>query len=241
VHALKMDLDRQRKWRKQRKSTGTRLIDRLAKALRQITLAALGLFGVGALAGWLRAPLPERLVYGSMIVGSLTFVFAGLGYLVANAWSNRLVGRRWLSFWSSWLGKGTAKLVGLGLNPKPLPAALERPRAALLPDSSGAAPNAHDEIEQVRELTETSMVRIASLLEDSKATRVREERQPTLQEAETEDTLGRQLVLMEALRERLLAVDATAADWDSLSVDLDAAREVCDAAQAVMEGQKEVE
>ncbi len=239
LHALNMDLDHQRE---QLASGWGRARDATATVWRRIAVFAVSLFSLGAVAaGAGGAGVPEGVVMGSMLFGALTTVAAG-GVLIWREWRrNQLEGYRWLRFWQSPLGAWTVKLAGVGLGPVPVEPELLEPEAArppLLAHPPGATSSELDDVRGVADRTEACIRRGRACLAASSATREREGRTTTPEELELEQTLERQLAVLEALLGKFLTVDAGTADPGSLTADLEAARAVCEAVEGLIEGRE---
>ena len=168
--------------------------------------------------------------------GTFTTVLAGGVLIWRERRRNELTGHRWLGFWQSRLGEWAVKLAGIGLGPVPLepePAGL-----ALPAEAHDAAPRELDQIEDVAGRSKSCVRRIRACLTASSATREREARTPTPEEVEFEQTLERQLAVLEALLGKFLPVDAAADPAGSLTADLEAARAVCEVVEGMIEGRE---
>ncbi|HLB37181.1 MAG TPA: serine/threonine-protein kinase [Gemmatimonadales bacterium] len=229
VHALHMDLDRQRE---QRAASWGRAMDTTATVTRRIVKVALGLFAFGGLAAVSGVDLPLRLVLGSMVVGALTMLFGGL--LLAGLESRRaeLSGHRWLGFWGSRLGGWTVKLAGMGLKRLPQgpePGALPFPAEAQLP-----APSELDQIWDVASRSESCIRRSRARLAAASASRERDGRTPTPEETDFEQRLEQRLAVLEALLDKFKAVETDSLEPGSLTVDLEAAEALYQAVDALI-------
>jgi hypothetical protein len=187
-----------------------------------------------------------------MTVGAFGSLVAGGVLVWRERRRNQLTGQRWLRFWQSKLGAWSVTLAGLGLprfpaERSPLDPLPEDPGRSPLPrpaEQRLAAPDPLDDLDDVLGRTESCIRRVRAHLALTSATREREGRAPALQEVESERTLERQVVALEALLARFIAVDLEAllarfiaVDTitgvpGSLTADLAAAREIC----AVVEG-----
>jgi hypothetical protein len=158
----------------------------------------------------------------------------------ATVWRrNELWGHRWLRFWQSRLGEWAAAVAGTGLGP--VAAELEPPEPAppVPPpgaEHAAALPSGRAGFQEVVERTQTCARRVRQHLAASSATRARAGRTPAAEEIALEQTLERQLAVLEALLEKFRSAGAATDGAGSLAADLEAAREVCEAAEALMEG-----
>jgi hypothetical protein len=203
------------------------------------------MFGVGAVLAAFRAPLPERVVLGSIVVGSFMTVIAG-AWVIGREWRrNRLWGRRWLRFWESRLGEWTEKLAGIGLGRIPSEPVLVDAGEALGPAPGRPQVEAGPAGAELRVLadfhaavnhTESWVRRGHAYLAASTATREREGRSATPEEVESEQTLQRHLVVLQAYLEKFLGADVALIEAGSFTADLQGAREVCAVVEGLMEG-----
>ncbi len=245
IQALNIDLDRQREEIVSRKGPVS-----FAKATwaRRVTGFCAGLFGLGTLAALLDVGLPGDLVGGGILIGAFGSALGGGVIAWRERWRNKLVGNRWLGFWQSRLGEWTAKLacVGLGLEPdafalQPQAVALDEPAdAARLPRPSGngrgAAPDLVQELSDVVGRTESCIGRIRARLDSRPAIRKPESR--SREELESEENLERQLEVLQSLLDKLRAADPITGVPGSFTADIEAAREVCEVVEAMIEGKE---
>ncbi len=237
VHALNMDLDRQRE---RLASRWGRVTDATATAVRRLTLLAGSVFGLGTLAAVLGAGLPAGLVFGGMIIGAFGTVLGGSILVWRERRRNELTGHRWLRFWRSRLGDWTAKLAGIGLGARlgalPLEPVAAEPEAARLPaaEGYGASPDPLHDLGDLVGRTESCISGIRARLAARPATGEPDDR--ALEDLESERTLERQLTVLEALLDRLREGDPITGVPGSLTVDLEAAREICEVVEALIEG-----
>jgi len=237
VHALHVDLDRQRE---RLASRWGRATDAAATAVRRVAAGAAGLLGLGTLAavsGW---DVPTGLVMGGIIVGTFGTLGAGGVLVLRERRRNELAGRRWLRFWQSRLGAWTARLAALGLPRAAEPTPTE-PEADRLPLPSGAYASPLGPLDQLDDIAgraESYVRRIRAVLAVSSATREREGRAAAPEEDQTEATLERQAEALEALLARFLAVDAITGVPGTLTADLEAAREICEMVEGLIEGKE---
>jgi len=237
VHALNMDLDRQRE---QLAARWGRVTDATATWVRRVTLFAASLFGLGTLAALLGAGLPAGLVFGGMIIGAFGTVLGGSILVWRERRRNELTGHRWLRFWRSRLGDWTAKLAGIGLGARlgalPLEPVAAEPEAARLPaaEGYGAAPDPLHDLGDLVGRTESCISGIRARLAARPATGEPDGR--ALEDLESERTLERQLAVLEALLDRLREGDPITGVPGSLTADLEAAREICDVVEGLIEG-----
>jgi hypothetical protein len=250
VHALSMHIGRQEE-DLELPPEGERLPDAKVIWVRRVVGAALAAVVLGGIAALLRLPLPPRLVYGSMSIGSLVFLFAGFALVGLHSRRNQIAGSRWRDFYRGPLGGWMLKLAGLKLrrgrrdfaDVELLPdeaADLEpEPRGAAVLTSSvpgeGALPRLvpsegegeGDELAHVVRRSRSCVRRGRAWLSASSSSRTSAGRAPTRQEEDFEGQLERQLARLEAIYARLRRVDAAKADARSLTADLEAARDVC--------------
>jgi hypothetical protein len=228
VHALNMDLDRQREQLGDRWGSAGGAGDATATVVRRVALAFGGLFGLGALGAVSGLDLPLGPVLGAMIVGAFGSLVAGGVLLWRERRRNQLTGRRWLTFFDSRLGAWTVELAGLGLGHVPWermpvasdPAGLSGPADA----ARGALPNPFDDYDDVVGRTESNIRRIRAHLA-----------LPAPDERVTVQTLEAQLAQLEALLDRLRRMDPITGVPGSLTLDLEAAREICEMVEALLE------
>lgn len=231
LHALRMDLDRQRE---ELAFPKDRPPDLLATWARRIAVCCFGLFALGAVAAVVAPSLPTTPVMASMSIGAFLGVFAGAVVMGRERQRNKLKGLRWLRFWDSRLGEWTAKLAGIGLGALPLEPGPAEP--LLLAEPHGAGPNDLDALPDVVHRTGACVRRGRACLAASSATREREARTPTPEELEFEQTLERQVAVLEVLLDKFLREDAATADPGSLTADLEAAQALCEAVDGLIEG-----
>ncbi|UCG87826.1 MAG: serine/threonine protein kinase [Gemmatimonadota bacterium] len=246
VRELNIDLDCQREQIVSRR--GRRVSFAKATWARRVTGFCAGLFGLGTLAALLDAGLPADLVGGGIIIGAFGSVLGGGVIVWRERWRNQLVGNRWLRFWESRLGGWTAKLagIGLGLGPgafqlQPEPVAAEEPaESAWLPRPSGngrgAFPDLVQELADLVGRTESCISSIHARLAAGPPTAEPEGR--SRRELESEETLQRQLAVLEALLDRLREADPITGVPDSLKADLEAAREICEVVEGLIAGKE---
>jgi len=219
VHALNMDLDRQREQLGDRWGPAGGAGDATATVVRRVALAFGGLFGLGALGAVSGLDLPLGPVLGAMIVGAFGSLLAGGVLLWRERRRNQLTGRRWLTFFDSRLGGWTVRLAGLGLGHVPLE------RVPVASDAArGALPNPFDDYENVVGRTESNIRRIRAHLA-----------LPAPDERVSVQTLEAQLAKLEALLDRLRRMDPITGVPGSLTLDLEAAREICEMVEALLE------
>ena len=218
----------------------------MTTVVRQLTLLAGSVFGLGTLAALLDLGFPAEPVLGGILLGAFGTVLGG-GLLVwLQRRANRLTGHRWLRFWGSRLGGWAARLAGIGLGPRPdalpaQPAALEEPaEATRLPRPSGngrgAAPDLVQDLTDLVDRTESCISRIHARLALRPETAEPQDRRP--EELESELALERQLAVLESLLDRLRVADPITGVPGSLTADLEAAREICEVVEALIEGKE---
>jgi hypothetical protein len=143
VRALAHDVERQREVLAFQFGKRASAIERVA---RWTAYAGLALFGVGAEAGMLFGGLPTGLVIGTMTGGAVAAIAGGAVAAHRHQRRHDVAGARWLRFWKSTLGRWTARVADLGLR---------QPARASLPDSpfteSAAAAAAQRLLEDVPE------------------------------------------------------------------------------------------
>jgi len=239
LHALNMDLDCQRerlaaRWGRARDATAT--------VLRRVAAAFGGLFGLGVLAAVSGADLPLGPVIGAMIVGAFGSLLAGGFLLWRERRRNELSGLRWLRFWDSRLGAWTVKLAGLGLGRvpvEPVPVAFDPTGQARPAEAArGALPNPFDDYDEVVGRTASNIRRVREHLAASSVTRRHEPRRAPASpdECKSAQILEDRLAMLEALLDRLRQVDPITGVPGSLTADLEAAREICEAVEGMLEG-----
>ena len=123
---------------------------------------------------------------------------------------NALWGHRWLGFWQSRLGEWAMKLAGIGLGRVRAEPELLEPAPSVLPlaaERADAAPSDLDDLGDVVHVTELCVRRGRARLAASSVSRARAGRTPRPEELEFEQTLERQLAVLEGLLERFQSVD----------------------------------
>jgi predicted Ser/Thr protein kinase len=241
VRALKIDLDRQTEELVSRRGP---VSVAKAKWARRVTGFCAILFGLGTLGALLHVPLLGDLVGGGIIIGAFGSVLGGGAVIRRERWRNQLTGNRWLGFWQSRLGEWTAKLAGIGLGLSPEAFLLQpvagKPETDRLPRPSGngrrASPVPLADYEDVVGRTESCISRIHARLAPGPASA--QPKRSALEDLESEGTLERQLTVLEALLDRLRQADPISGVPDSLTADLEAAREICEVVEALIAGKE---
>jgi serine/threonine protein kinase len=246
IRELNIDLDRQKEQIVSQKARPVSFAK--AKWARGVTGFCAGLFGLGTAAALLDVSFLGDLVGGGILIGAFGSALGGGVIIWRERWRNKLVGNRWLSFWKSRLGGWTARLacVGLEVEPdafllQPQAVALDAPAdAAQLPRPSGngrgAATDLVQELSDVVGRTESCITRVRARLDSRPEIRKPESR--SLEELESEEALERQLEVLETLRDKLRAADPITGVTGSFTADLEAAREVCEVVEAMIEGKE---
>ena len=109
------------------------------------------------------------------------------------------------------------------------------PRGAELPRP---APSDFEELPEVVHLTQSCVRRIRAWLTASSSSRSLQGRPPTPKEQNFERVLQDKLAVLEAMLGKLVEVDAGTAAAGSLTADLAAAREICDAVEGLIGGRE---
>lgn len=233
VQALAFDIERQKDELALRRD-GT--IGGRMSVLEWVTLSAFGLFGLGALAAMTGLNLPFRLVFGSISLGALTFLFAGALLWARKRERNKLSGVRWLRFFKSGFGEWAVRLLRVSLKRD---AELDAPAEPRLP--AGPARNGKSELEHVSEIvhvTDACAERLRQRLQLATASRTRDGRTATPEEQEFENTLQGTVAMLEAMGARLLAL--AEGGGGSLTGDIQVLREAREAVQYIIDARQEL-
>ena len=201
---------------------------KLATVLGRVMVVAWTVSVLGLLVAFISSDVPEDLILVTAAGGAVIGLRAGAGKVIADWYRTRLHNERWLKFWASDLGGWTVNLMGVGfrdrsLAPQPEPAALPAP--ATLPRLAG-----------VLERSDSCLRRGQERVDAVTAARAQAGRPATAEELEWTQTLVAKLVALKAWRERLQSLDVAGADPGSLTRDTDAAWDLCDVIDALIEG-----
>lgn len=227
VHALKMERDRQRQQLAERWGKAG---DGESKWARAFLKLSLGLLAVGTAAALIGITSPFRLVLGSIVAGAFGTAIAGGTVVVRERRLNQLWGNRWLKFWDSALGGWAVKLAAVGMGGL----GSGRDLAALHgPGSVKALPSVVD-------WAEVCARRGREYLTTSQAAREREQRAPTEEQVLRERTLEHHVLLLEVMVDRFAVPDPVTGVPGTLTEDLEAMRQACEAVEALIEGKKAV-
>jgi serine/threonine-protein kinase len=264
VRALQTDLDRQREELVFQFGRDASLTERVA---HWVTYGGFALFGLGTAAGVLLPAFGTGLAGGAMIAGAVTTVVAGA--VAGHRYQRRkdLTGERWLRFWKSRLGQWFTKLSGLGVKRLPGAGAPTYRQTELA--IGMAADRLFEDLPRVvrkslkdlpatvRRLeshAQTMRARIVALDAglaqmgshpghslDRGSERDKLARQLTLARDDARQRLGESVTALETIRLQLLRMHAGGTTMESLTADLSAARDVADAVDRLLVGQREVD
>jgi serine/threonine-protein kinase len=264
VHALRTDLDRQREELAFQFGRDASLTERVAHWL---TYGGLALFGLGAAMGMLSPAFGTGLTGTAMVAGGITTVVAGT--VAAHQYQRRkdLTGERWLRFWKSRVGQWFTKLAGLGVKRLPgagapayrqtelaigmaadrlfedLPKAARKGLKDLPPTVRRLEAHAQKMRARIVEL-DTSLAQLGGAANgggSGGSGRDRLARQFSQAREGARQRLAESVTALETIRLQLLRLHAGATSLESLTADLSAARDVADAVDRLLEGQRDVE
>lgn len=191
---------------------------------RWTAYAAFGLFSFGVAMG-ITGTFGTDLAVGTMLLGAVTTVIAGL--VAAHRYQRRrdLVGERWLRFWKSRMGEWAARLAGLGL----------KRTFENLPDAARKALEDLPDVLRRLELQTQGMRTWIAELDGTASAREVEVRDAAQQR------LAETVTAVETIRLQLLRLHDGTGTVESLTAELAAARKIGDAVDRLLEGRREVQ
>lgn len=175
-----------------------------------------------------------------ILAGGVTATAAGV--IAAHRYQRRkdLTGERWLWLWKGPFGRWLTRMAGLRLRRLPGGPAIYRPTEIAI---GMAADRLFEDLpkaarKSLRDLPPT----LRRLEAHARGLRERIERLPAGPARDLErQRLADTVTALETIRLQLLRMHAGATTMESLTADLSAARDVADAVERLLEGQKEVE
>lgn len=215
--------------------------------------AGLGLFGLGAALG-LTGTFGPELAVGTMLVGAVTTVLAGV--TAAHRYHRRrdLIGERWLRFWRSRLGTWVARLASLGLKRLPAdaaptyrhtPTAIGMAAERLYENLPEAARKVLEDLPHVVWRLESQTQRMRALVATLEASAASEPEASANQRLEARDAaqlrLAEGLTALESIRLQLIRLQSGTGTIEGVTADLAAAREIADAVDRLLEARREIQ
>jgi serine/threonine-protein kinase len=249
MQALRADLDRQREELAFQYGRDASPTERIA---HRAAYAGFGLFGVGAAMALLGTGGAD-LVVGTMSLGILTTVSAGV--VAGHRYQRRraLAGERWLKFWNSRVGAWAARLAGLGLKRLPAGAAPASRRTEtaiamaadrLFQELPQPARNALEDLPGVLNKMELQTLGTRTWIAQLETTAAGDQDAPDRELAEARDgaqqRLAETVTALETIRLELSRFHEGTGSLESLKAELTAAREITRAVDRVLARRREI-